>query len=140
EEGTLNVQLELPLYSGATLWAGGERSTAGIGGSCRRAGPEMTKKGKKQQRPEPEPVVPSKRASALGILLQRQNLLAVHQQLPAMKARMGAAEYRAWLAAAYPGLPDPLGMSANEFLYALGSRGSPELAELLTDPAALAEL
>jgi hypothetical protein len=100
----------------------------------------MTKKGKKQQRPEPELAVQSKRASALGILLQRQNLLAVHQQLPAMKARMGAAEYRAWLAAAYPGLPDPIGMSAHEFLYALGSRGSPELAELLTDPVALAEL
>jgi hypothetical protein len=110
-----------------------------MGGSRRRAGQEMTKRGK-QQRPEPEPAVPSKRASALGILLQRENLLAVHQQLPAMKARMGAAEYRAWLAAAYPGLPDPLGMSANEFLYALGSRGSPELAELLTDPTALAEL
>ena len=99
----------------------------------------MTKKGHKQ-RPQPEAQVSPKRASALAILLQRQNLLAVHRHLPAMKAQMGATEYAAWLAEAYPGLPDPIGMSANEFLYALGRRGSPELAELLTDPVALAEL
>ena len=99
----------------------------------------MTKKEHKQ-RPAPEPTVPPKRASALAILLQRQNLLEVQRHLSAMKAQMGAAEYAAWLAEAYPGLPDPIGMSANEFLYALGRRGSPELAELLTDPAALAEL
>jgi hypothetical protein len=100
----------------------------------------MSKKGSKAQRPVSQPEVPSKRASALAILLQRQNLLAVHRHLPAMKEQMGAAAYAVWLAEAYPGLPDPIGMSPNEFLYALGSRGSRELAELLTDATALAEL
>ncbi len=37
-------------------------------------------------------------------------------------------------------MADPLGISATEFLHTLGSRASPELAELLSDPAALAEL
>jgi hypothetical protein len=79
------------------------------------------------------------RAAALAILMQRQNLLQIQQSLPAQRARLGASAYAAWIAAEFPGLPDPLTLTAEEFLRSL-CRATPALADLLTDPAALAEL
>lgn len=79
------------------------------------------------------------RAAALAILLQRQNLLHIQQSLPAQRARLGALAYAAWVAAEFPGLPDPATLTAEEFLRWL-CRDTPALAALLTDPAELAEL
>jgi hypothetical protein len=81
----------------------------------------------------------TERTAALAILLQRQNLLHIQQSLPAQRARLGARAYAAWVAAEFPGLPDPLTLTPEEFLQLL-CRDTPMLADLLTDPAALAEL
>lgn len=81
----------------------------------------------------------AERAAALAILLQRQNLLQIQQSLPAQRARLGARAYAAWVAAQFPGLPDPVTLTAEEFLRLL-CRDTPALADLLTDPGALAEL
>lgn len=81
----------------------------------------------------------AERAAALAILMQRQNLLQIQQSLPAVRARLGAQAYAAWVAAEFPGLPDPQTLTPEEFLRGL-CRETPALADLLTDPAALAEL
>ena len=79
------------------------------------------------------------RAAALAILLQRENLLQMQRSLPAQRAQLGERAYATWVAAEFPGLPDPLTLTAEEFLRLL-CREQPALAELLTDPAGLAEL
>jgi hypothetical protein len=49
------------------------------------------------------------RAATLAILLplQRQNLLQIPRRQPASRAWLRAQPYAAWVAAEFPGLPDP---------------------------------
>ena len=89
--------------------------------------------------PEPTGAGTAERAAARAILLQRQNLRQIQQSVPTMRARLGAQGYAGGVAAEFPGLPDPLTLTPTEFLGGI-CRDTPALADLLTDPAALAEL
>ena len=95
--------------------------------------------GTETDQPDPAGTGATERAAALALLLQRQNVLQIQQSLPAQRARLGARAYAAWVAAEFPGLPDPATLTTEEFLQLL-CRDTPALAALLTDPAALAEL
>jgi hypothetical protein len=95
--------------------------------------------GNETDQPDPAGAGAAERAAALAILMQRQHLLQIQQNLPAVRGRLGAQAYVAWVAAEFPGLPDPATLTAEEFLRLL-CRDTPALADLLTDPAALAEL